>query len=239
MFHDLTKEKESEEIIRALSANHVSVREEERKRIAREIHDDLGQRLSLLRMDVLMLPKAVGDNDDGLTNAVARMRDDIDNCIGIARDIVSDLRPAVLDFGIVPAIEWLLDEFETRTKIKCLFHDLTEGEIPLNDQQATGMFRILQESLTNVAKHANAGTVEVELESLEDCLCLEIADNGVGIDPDRIRNPNSYGLIGLRERAAMLGCELRVSSLRGQGTTVRICIPLRSCASPSCSRINQ
>jgi len=228
MFQDLTREKESEEMIRALSANHIAVKEEEGKRIAREIHDDLGQRLTLLRMDVLMLPKALGENGEGLPDAVARMKSSLDDCISIARNIVSDLRPAVLDLGIVPAIEWLVDEFETRTGIECLFCNMMDGGPNLTDQQAIGVFRILQESLNNVAKHAKATQVEVELACSNEQLYMEIVDNGVGIEASKMQRANSYGLIGLRERAAILGGRISVSGPRGRGTTLRLWVPLAS-----------
>lgn len=226
MFQDISKEKEAEEMIRALSANHIEVREQEGKRIAREIHDDLGQRLTLLRMDVLMLPKTLGEQGTGLSEAVARMRASIDDCIKIARNIVAELRPAVLDIGIVPAIEWLLDDFESRTGIECLFHDLSDGEIVLNDQQSTGVFRILQESLTNVAKHAGATLIEVDLENADGRLRLKIADNGVGIDNDTVGRIHSYGLTGMRERAVMLGGNIHISGQFGKGTALTLDIPL-------------
>jgi len=224
MFQDITQEKQAEETIRALSANHIEVREQEGKRIAREIHDDLGQRLTLLRMDLLTLPKTLGASLPD--EAMLRMRTSIDDCIRIARNIVAELRPAVLDIGIVPAIEWLLDDFEARTGIDCLFHNLIDGELILNEQQATGIFRIVQESLANVAKHARATQVEVNFETDDGCLCVKIADNGVGFEPEQPVRRDAYGLTGMRERAAMLGGRLGISARPGNGVQLQVRIPL-------------
>lgn len=213
-------------MLQDLSAHQVLVKEEERKRIAREIHDELGQRLTVLRMDVLMLPRLTGDQSALPKEMLTGMRESIDEIIRIVRNIASDLRPAVLDFGIVTAIEWLLEQFQASLKIPCRLHNMVERTINLSDEQATGLFRILQESMTNIARHAHATRIEVMLKLAEDRLFIEIEDDGVGFDPSRALLTKSYGLVGMRERATMLGGEIEIFGRPGQGTIVRARIPL-------------
>jgi signal transduction histidine kinase len=213
-------------MLQELAAHQVMVKEEERKRIAREIHDELGQRLTVLRMDVLMLPKILRDHSAPLKQVISQARNSIDDILRIVRNIASDLRPAVLDFGIVAAIEWLLDEFSTSLNIPCECHNMIEDSIGLSDEQATGIFRILQESLTNVARHAHAAHIEVTLKIVEDRLFIEIKDDGIGFDSSQVGLAKSYGLVGMRERATMLGGEIEIHGVPGQGAIVRAYIPL-------------
>ncbi|HEY8607962.1 MAG TPA: histidine kinase [Noviherbaspirillum sp.] len=207
-----------------LAAHQLSIKDEERKHIAREIHDELGQRLTVLRMDVLMLPRTVAADPAAMQAAVNDMRDGIDGILRIVRNIASDLRPAVLDIGVVEAIEWLVEEFRSSLGIACSFRNLA-GEVTLDEERATGVFRILQESLTNAARHARASRIVVRLLRQGKALCLEVQDDGIGFEPAQPRRARSYGVAGMRERAAMLDGELGIFSGTGQGTRVRLVIP--------------
>ncbi|WP_170942385.1 PAS domain-containing protein [Noviherbaspirillum denitrificans] len=215
----------SRQLLQELSARQVVIKEEERKRIAREIHDELGQRLTVLRMDALMLPRTLGDKSAGLRAAMGKMRDSIDGILRIVRNIASELRPPVLDIGIVTAIEWLIEEFDRRSGVSCSFRNLAGGDVAIDDERATGIFRVLQESLTNVARHSRARQVNVTLSVVDGRLCIAISDDGIGFDPVRVSSSKSYGLIGMRERVAMLNGELAITSMPEMGTTIEVCIP--------------
>ena len=213
-------------LLQDLSAHQVAVKEEERKRIAREIHDELGQRLTVLRMDVLMLRKQPEAQSQDIQDVIDRMRDSIDDVLRIIRNIASALRPAALDIGFVMAVEWLIEEFQTSLKIPCTFNNLVADSISLDDECATGIFRILQESLTNITRHAKASHIEVTLERDGRYLLLEVRDDGVGFNEEHPKNTRSYGLVGMRERAAMLNGEIAIHSTPGAGTAVQLRIPI-------------
>lgn len=230
---NITKSKQHEEslfksrqLLQELSARQVVIKDEERKRIAREIHDELGQRLTVLRMDALMLPRTLGDKSTALRAAMEKMRDSIDDILRIVRNIASELRPPVLDIGIVTAIEWLIEEFDRRSGVSCSFRNLAGSEVAIDDERATGIFRVLQESLTNVARHAHACRVDVTLLLNDGQLCIVIKDDGVGFDPEQVHSSKSYGVIGMRERVTMLNGELVIKSMPKKGTTIEVCIPL-------------
>lgn len=214
----------SQIMLRALAAHQVMAKEEERKRIAREIHDELGQRLTALRMDVLMLPKQIAQGHARLSDSVKSMRNSIDGTMRIVRNIATDLRPAALDMGIVMAIEWLLDEFHERMGLECKFHNKVGEAIKLSDEIATGFFRILQESLTNVAKHAQATRVDVTLADEDDRLVLTVRDDGVGLQ-EHAGKRKSYGLLGMRERVVMLDGSITIQGSAGKGTQVSVSVP--------------
>jgi signal transduction histidine kinase len=216
----------SRELLRQLAAYQEQVKEDERKRIAREIHDELGQNLMALRIDVSLLQARTGDTHPKLNEKARYMLGHIDMSIKAVKSIINNLRPSVLDLGLHAAIEWQVKEFERRTGICCeLIMDDGNAEPILDDHRATALFRILQESLTNVARHAQATLVNVEVRREGDKYLMKIADNGVGIFPGCRRKPNSFGLIGIGERVGMLKGEFSVDSIPGQGTVLTIRVP--------------
>jgi PAS domain S-box-containing protein len=223
---------QSRELLRALSARLQSIREEERTMIAREIHDELGQALTGLKMDLSSLQKSLrktGELDlSRLTEKTTTMGQLIDSTIQTVRKIATDLRPGILDdLGLVAAIEWQSQDFQKRTGIKCNFTPDMD-ELDLNAERSTTLFRILQETLTNVARHSEATEVVVTLDRDENHLALEIRDNGKGISQTEISGHRSLGLLGMRERAQRLGGDLTISGAPGKGTIVTARIPLTS-----------
>lgn len=211
--------------LRALAARRETVREEERRHIARELHDELGQQLSALRFGLNLLDFQFGDKQPSIRDATARLLGLVDKTIQVTRDVSSALRPAVLDMGIVPALEWLTAEFSRQTGIPC---DLTvpQGDLDMCEEQGIVIFRIAQESLTNAARHSKAELVQVVLECEQACFVLEVKDNGVGFDAIGQHKEKSFGLVGIRERALAVGGDVAVSSVPGGGTVVRVRIPV-------------
>ena len=216
---------QSRELLRELSAHYEAVREEERKRIAREIHDELGQKLTALQLEVAMLNAKLGDLRPALGDKTRSLLQLIDATMEAVRTIATDLRPAVLDLGLVPAIEWQVQEFAQRSGIACELA-ISHDEINLDDNRATAIFRILQESLTNIARHAHASRVDITLHAGDGTLALEVADNGIGIAQGGTRKATSFGLVGIRERVHILGGELRIDGAPGRGTALAISIPM-------------
>ncbi|MCU0577934.1 MAG: PAS domain-containing protein [Desulfobacterota bacterium] len=222
---DLTERRQIEEKLRALSARLQSVREEERATIAREIHDDLGQRLTGLKMDLSWLQKRLQPNQGELRQKTEAMSRLIDATVKSVRRLSTELRPRILDdFGLIAALEWQAQEFQNKTGIPCRFKsDLTEIRLP--QDQSVAVFRIFQEALTNVARHARAGRVEALLRRNARGLTLTIKDNGRGISPDEMSRSKSLGLLGMRERALLFGWDLTLRGSPGRGTTVALRIP--------------
>ncbi|MBD9399521.1 PAS domain S-box protein [Pseudomonas sp. PDM11] len=218
---------ESQARLRDLSAHLESVREEEKARIAREVHDELGQVLTVLKLETSMCELGFADLDPGLRERLDNMKKLIANLFQLVRDVATALRPPILDAGIASAIEWQARRFEARTQLPCLV-EVPEHVPPLSDAKATGLFRILQEALTNVMRHAEAHTVTVRLELQGDSLCLSISDDGRGFDPAGVR-ADSFGLVGMRERVLMLGGQLNLDSRPGEGTLLRVRVPLSEC----------
>ena len=215
----------SEENLRALAAHLQSIREEERIHIAREIHDELGQALTGLKFDINGLaknpastaPETVGATVEGLGQQ-------IDRIINSVRRIASGLRPEVLDeIGLAAAIEWQAREFQRRTGVRCLV-DIARGFADPDKERSTALFRIFQELLTNVARHANATRVSVQLADL-DSLQLKVEDNGRGIQEQEFESPRSLGFLGLRERVLAFGGSIEVKGQEGKGTCVSVHIP--------------
>ncbi len=238
----------SREHLRALAGHIELVREEERTRMARDIHDQLGQAMTGLKMDALWLhnhlPKPVATVGLGGPAGVARsdgnesrrkieaMMRLIDGTIHLVGKIASDLRPAILDdLGLVAAIEWQAGEFEERSGVSCTFEALADDD-HLPPDVATGAFRIMQEALTNVARHAGATQVKIVLAENQSDLILTIADNGRGLQGPP-RDPKSLGLMGMRERALLLGGTITVEGAAGEGTTVTLRVPLSSAEKPA------
>jgi len=215
----------SREQLRSLAARLQSIREDERSKIAREVHDVLGQALTGIKMDVTWIMARLPDD----TRLVARTKSLsalIDSTIQMVRRIATDLRPGILDnLGLVAAVEWQSGEFQTRTGINCRLNtNLRDASIA--SESATAVFRIFQETLTNVARHAQATSVSVDLCEQEGRIVLQVADNGRGIDLVEVTQSKSVGLLGMRERAAILGGDLAISGAPGQGTTVVLSLPL-------------
>ncbi|WP_166595591.1 histidine kinase [Pseudomonas sp. SLFW] len=216
------------EQLRELSAHLETVREEEKARIAREVHDELGQMLTVLKLETSMCELAYADLDPGLRDRLNSMKRLIAQLFQLVRDVATALRPPILDAGIASAIEWQARRFEARTQIPCLV-EVPDNLPTLPDATAIGLFRILQESLTNVMRHAEAHTVELNLSLSDGVLCMTIADDGKGFDQLEER-PASFGLVGMRERVLIMGGRLHLDSTLGEGTTLRIHIPLEQVA---------
>ena len=211
--------------LRELSAHLESVREEEKARIAREVHDELGQMLTVLKLETSMCELAYAELDPGLRERLNSMKKLIAQLFQLVRDVATALRPPILDAGISSAIEWQAHRFEARTHIPCLVR-VPEHLPPLSAAKEVGLFRILQEALTNVMRHAKAQTVELTLSVEEQELCLSISDDGQGFVPAAGRS-TSFGLVGMRERVLMLGGTLSLHSEPGEGTTLSVRVPLR------------
>ncbi|MBV8679397.1 MAG: PAS domain S-box protein [Aquitalea sp.] len=215
---------ESRGLLRSLSAHLESVREEEKARIAREVHDELGQILTVLRLETTMCELGFAGQDSKLAERLQTMKRLIEQTFQIVRDVATALRPPVLDAGIGSAIEWQARRFEKRSGIPCLI-SVPDTPIPLSDARAIGVFRILQEALTNVLRHAEASTVSVGLTCQQGMITLSIADDGKGFDPQAHRQQRSFGLVGIRERVLLLGGKLDIDSQPDQGCTLTIRLP--------------
>lgn len=215
---------QSETQLRELSAHLETVREEEKARIAREVHDELGQMLTVLKLETSMCELAYAQLDPGLTERLNSMKRLIAQLFQLVRDVATALRPPILDAGIASAIEWQARRFEARTHIPCLVQ-VPDNLPALSDAKAIGLFRILQEALTNVMRHAQAHTVELTLTVESADLRLTISDDGVGFveNPGR---PVSFGVVGMRERVLMMGGQLSLHSELGEGTTLSVTVPL-------------
>ncbi len=233
LVHDVTKRVEAEETmhqsyqqIRSLTEHLQNIREEERTSIAREIHDELGQQLTVLKMDVAWLSKKINDKNDAVKEKLMDLMSLLDNTVQSVRRISSELRPGILDdLGLAAAIEWHLNEFEKRSGIKTHFI-YPEEERQLPGPIKTNLYRILQESLTNVARHAQAKEVKVNLVQQYRQITLNIKDDGVGFDQEQVSKKRTLGILGMKERAAMMGGRYEIQSKPGKGTTISVVIPL-------------
>ena len=212
------------ERLRELSAHHESVREEERARIAREIHDELGQALTALKMDLSVLGMKFGEGNPEIKTRAQELRDTVDRTIQVVRDVATALRPAVLDFGILPAVESLVEEFQKRSGIRCTVEFLGT-ETRLAEDRSIVIFRILQESLTNISRHAGAKKVQITVGLDATHFHLDVKDDGSGFDVDGAGKRKTFGLLGIRERVIMLRGELSIRSSPGAGTEVSVSIP--------------
>jgi two-component system sensor kinase len=212
--------------LRALAARLQAVREEERTSMAREIHDDLGQMLTAMNMDLVWLMQRLPSADAGLELKVRSVLKLVDDAITSVRSIASSLRPGMLDdLGLSAAIEWQTREFQVRTGIKCdLF--LPARDVVLDDERSTAVFRIFQETLTNIARHACASHAIVRLIRARRQLVLEVRDNGKGFENGAAAQKKSLGFLGMKERALILGGLIEICSKPGQGTSVAVRIPL-------------
>jgi signal transduction histidine kinase len=213
---------ESERALKALSERLLEVQEEERTRIAREIHDDLGQSLTALKMDVLGLLAAPQPRESPLRD---RVESTLDAIVVAVQRIAAELRPSILDdLGLIAAVESDARLFEERTGIECELS--LPDEIELEPARAAAIYRIIQEALTNVARHSNASRVELRMRPRRDDLLIDIRDDGRGVTDAELHASSSIGLIGMRERAALVGGTVAVEGIPGRGTIVSVCIPL-------------
>jgi len=216
----------SREELRALAARLESVREEERTRIARELHDELGQALTGLKLDLAWMERRLNRQQSELVDRCANLLGRLDDVMIAVRRIVTELRPSVLDqLGLADAIEWQAQDFAARTGLALELDIRCESPSP-SGAVASAVFRMLQEALTNVAKHANATQVKVALNVEPFSLSLDISENGRGITRDELRGSHSLGLLGLRERALALGGSVNVFRDASAGTTVALRLPL-------------
>ncbi len=220
--------RQSHEQLRALSVYLQSIREEERTRIAREVHDELGQALTSCKLDLSWISSRLPRQARPLLDKARALSSHIDSTIQTVRRIATELRPGILDhLGLAAALEWQANEFQTRTGIKCDVHTRLRDAL-LDQELNTTFFRIFQETLTNVIRHAGATHVTVKLRETNHDIILEVRDDGRGISRAEISNSKSMGLLGMRERAALLCGEFRIDPLPGsKGTKVTVSIPLR------------
>jgi len=216
----------SRERLRNLSGRLQSLLEEERTRISREIHDELGQALTALKLDLSLTRRSLVSGGHSKQSAeIQECERAVNRIIRTMRKIATDLRPGILDeLGVAAAIEWLAKDFQNRTGISCKV--ILQGVDKISDTaRSTAIFRIVQESLTNVMRHAAASQVKVSLERKARALVVEVRDNGIGIAEVRIFGSKSFGLTGMRERVRLLGGKAEIHGIPGKGTLVRVTIP--------------
>ena len=213
--------------IQALSAHVEAHLEAERKLIASEVHDQCGQLLTVLKLELSALRGTVAP-DGSQAACLKRLDASVDELVGMSRDLIARLRPPALDLGLVPALEWLAGQWTRKTGMACEFSCALD-DLALPDEQATALFRLVQESLTNATRHARATWVHIRLGVHQGELDLRVADNGCGFDPTA-DHAGHYGLLGMRERALRLGARLELNSRPGAGTEVRVAMPLPTSA---------
>ncbi len=217
---------ESREQLRALAANLESLREEERTSLSREIHDEFGQSLTGLKMDLAWLTRRLPKDQDQLIDKAKSMQKTIDDNINLIRNIATRLRPGILDdFGLLAAMEWQAADFDHRTGIQCRVTSNVKV-IGLNGDKASSLFRVFQEALTNVARHSQATKVDVDLKQGRHKLTMKIHDNGIGLDEKKLNGRKSLGILGIRERITLLHGEFIIQGVPGEGTTITISIPV-------------
>ncbi|HNZ65152.1 MAG TPA: PAS domain S-box protein [Smithella sp.] len=239
-FEDITAQKKAQEELersqqdlRNLSAHLQSVREEESTRVARKIHDELGQSLTALQMDLSWLENRLPDSSKNIREKTQSMSELVDATIESVHKITMELRPSLLDdLGLPAAIEWQAGDFQKRSGIRCQANIHCNVDM-IGKNLATSIFRIFQETLTNIARHSKATQCKVALIEKGGELCLEVTDNGVGITQWQIEDPQSFGMIGMRERAHLWGGTVHVRNIKPSGTMVRVIIPLDKGEKPS------
>jgi PAS domain S-box-containing protein len=232
LFHDVTerrriegKLRRSQRELRKLAAYLQSVREEERLEVARTIHDELGQRLTALKMDVSWLARRLPKGAKELREKARDMALFIEVTARTIERISTELRPPLLDdLGLAAAAEWYVEDFQKHSGINCEV-DVSAGDVVLGRGPATAVFRILQEALRNVVRHAKATKVKVSLRTSGGKTVLKVRDNGIGIARERLADSQAFGLLGMRERALSLGGSVRIRGRPGKGTTVTVTVP--------------
>lgn len=236
IIHDITERKKAEdevlrsrEMLRALTARLERIKEEERINLSRDLHDNLGQSLTALKMDTAWIERKIRELKISSVeafiekaNSMAMLIDDIINNV---RRISSELRPNTLDYlGLIPSLEWLVKDFQNRTEIKSTFK-CEVSEIPISKDVASSAFRILQEAFTNIIRHAKATEVKLKIDETDDNFRIQLSDNGKGIEPARLLDTKSLGIIGMNERALQFGGQIIFSAHKPNGTTVTLLIP--------------
>lgn len=228
VFRDVTRQYEYEQRLREFSAYLQTVQENERTHIAREIHDELGQTLTALKMDVSWLRRKMESIPEPVGQKLTAMTELINQIISRVKKITSELRPGLLDdLGLAAAIEWQADEFTKRTDIPCKVV-IRPDNLTVGAALSTSLFRVFQEALTNIMRHAKASRVDVRLTQRNHEVELNIRDNGLGIRPDQMNDSKSFGLIGMRERIQFIGGRVRIQAKKGGGTEIRVWAPLSS-----------
>jgi len=230
---DITERKQAEEklkrtskLLRELATHLQSVREEERTMIAQEIHDELGQVLTALKIQVSLLANKLNKNQEPLKEKIKSLSNMIDASVESVQKISSKLRPGILDeLGLIAAIEWQAEEFEKSTSIKCSLV-LPKEEMKLEKNKSTAIFRIFQEALTNIARHSQATKAAISLLIHQSNIYLEILDNGKGITQEQIKDFKSLGIHGMEERAMVFGGQVYFEGIAGKGTIVKVEIPV-------------
>jgi PAS domain S-box-containing protein len=234
IIRDITKRKraekelrESREQLRDLSEHLQEAREEERAKVAQEIHDDLGQTLTALKMELSWLEKRLPKDHDVLIQKTKLITDLVDMTIHSVKRIYSGLRPFLLDdLGLLAAIEWMTQGFQNQTGIQCNL-TFSPAEMAVDKDYATTIFRIFQETLTNVRRHAHATSVNIRLEEGAGVLTLTVNDNGKGVTEEQLSHPKSFGIMGIRERVRALGGAVEIRGIENKGTTVKVSIPTK------------
>lgn len=193
--------------------------------LSREIHDELGQELTALQMDLSWIRKRLPEKQADLQEKAESMSQLLHSTIQTVKRLSSKLRSPVLDLGVVAALEWEAEEFQEHTGIRCQLA-ITPNNVKLEPDLSTAVYRIFQETLTNVARHAQADKVDAKLEVTGGNIVLEIKDNGIGISDDKISDSRSFGIIGTRERVNQFGGDIHFGGRSGEGTTVIVTIPL-------------
>jgi PAS domain S-box-containing protein len=234
---DITKRKcaeqslrESREALRGLAAHQQRIKEEERKKIAREVHDELGGLLSCIKAYVSVAIDNAVENGAQPDRLLADAADLADTAIETVRRVITELRPSVLDdLGIWAALEWYANQINSRTDTRCIcIVDASALELDIDPERSTMLFRVVQEALTNVVRHAEAARVEIRVARQGAAIAIEVEDDGKGIVPDRLLNKESFGVLGMHERAAYFGAELKITGAPAQGTLVALTLPLGS-----------
>jgi PAS domain S-box-containing protein len=222
---DVTERVRAQEELSAFATEAHAIRESEKTRVARELHDELAQSLTALKMDTIWVRDALGEVQEPVASKLLGMLSMLDTTVAATRRIAADLRPLLLDdLGLIPAIDWLVHNFTQRTGVACKL--VADEELELQEPYATAVFRIVQESLANVAKHAKATHVEVLVSRSPHAVTLRVSDNGQGFAVAAPRKPHSLGLMGLRERAQLLKGSIAIESTPGSGTSIEVKIPL-------------
>jgi len=212
--------------LRSLAAHLQNVREEEQTRIAREIHDELGQLLSIIKINISSADKkmhrSIVEAKDNLAEAIKT----VDNTMFTVRKIAAGLRPAILDdLGLFAALEWHSQEFEKLNNIQVTF-DLPDPEIHVEKNIATGIYRIYQETLTNILRHSGADKITASIKIIEDQIILSVSDNGKGFDPKEVKAKKTLGLLGMNERVLLMKGQLKIESVLGKGTNIKVIVPV-------------
>ncbi len=218
--------RKSRERLRELSSHVENIKENERMRIAREIHDDIGVLLTALKMDLSWLTQRLPKSEDKLLEKARSMSSLLDTAGVSANNLVHSLRPGFLDcFGLVAAIEIEANEFSKRTGIPCKI-EKSDDNIELDEEQSITLFRVFQETLNNIMKHASAKRVEIEIMRGDNCVDLTVSDDGKGFDTKDRYKPRSFGLRGIQERIGHMGGTVKISSQLGKGASITVCVPL-------------